>query len=246
MNSISLWQVLDIVLKRIWIIILVAALFAGVTYLYCENFVEPTYLAESAVLSTNGGITKEEAESLETSSNTSSKIGSSDITSSLNLVDTYVDILKTYSFYEELARQDELQYFGYTPTQLQRMATIERRSDYSMFIDIGVRCSDAQRAIVIANSIANLAPTYAQSMISNSYVLPADRCIKATLTSPLTTRNAILMGLVGAFLTVALFVLLAATDNTIKSEEEITERYNVAVLGIIPDFDTKSSKGAKK
>ena len=251
MNEISLWQVLNIIIKRLWIIILVAILVAGITFVYNSNYVDPVYLAQSAVLATNGGIIQEDDMAqiegeVENIYNTSSKIGSSDVASSLNIVDTYIDILKTYSFYEKLATQPELASYGFSATQLKKMTDVERRSSYSLFIDINVKYSDAATAIIVANSIANLAPEYIQSMITNSYVLPADKCISAYLTSPLTVRNSILTGLIAAFAMVVIFILIAATDNTVKSEEEITKRYNVAVLGVVPDFETNKSKGAKK
>lgn len=223
---------------------------AGVTFVYNSNYVSPVYMAQSSVLATNGGIVQEDITQVESEMesmlNTSSKIGSSDVASSLNIVDTYIDILKTYSFYEKLATQPELSSYGFSATQLKKMVAVERRSSYSLFIDIKVKYSDAATAIIVANSIANLAPEYIQSMISNSYVLPADKCISAYLTSPLTVRNSILTGLIAAFAMIVIFILIAATDNTIKSEEDITKRYNVAVLGVVPDFETKSSKGAKK
>ncbi len=250
MNEISLWQVLNIIIKRLWIIILVAILVAGITFVYNSNYVDPVYLAQSSVLATNGGIVQEDENQIENEFSsmydTSSKIGSSDVASSLNIVDTYIDILKTYSFYEKLAAQPELTSYGFSATQLKKMTTVERRSSYSLFIDINVKYSDAATAIIVANSIANLAPEYIQSMITNSYVLPADKCISAYLTSPLTVRNSILTGLIAAFVMVVIFILIAATDNTVKSEDEITKRYNVAVLGVVPDFETNKSKGAKK
>ncbi len=240
MNEISIWQVLNIIVKRLWIILLVSVICAGSAYIYNANFVTPTYAAKSAVIATNGGIAAGNTQ------NTSSKIGSSDLASSLSIVDTYVDILKTYSFYEALAEQPEIVNLGYKPAQLRSMTGISRRSEESLFIDIKIGNTNPKTAVIIANCIAQLAPEYISTMLPGAQAVKADKCIGAYSTGPLTVRNTILFFLMGAFGSIALFVILAATDKTIKGEEEISKKYKVAVLGVVPDFDTKTSKGAKK
>ncbi len=240
MNELSIWQVLSIIVKRLWIILLVAVIFAGSAYVYNSNFVTPTYAARSAVIATNGGIT------IDNPQNTSSKISSSDLASSLSIVDTCVDVFKTYSFFEALSEQPEIKRYGYSASALRSMTSVSRRSEDSLFIDIYIGNTDPKAAVVIANSVARLAQDYINTKLPSANVVPADKCISAYMTGPLTFRNTILAFLLGAFLSVVLFIILAATDNTIKGEDEITKKYNVAVLGVVPDFDTKTVKGARK
>lgn len=239
MNEISIWQVLNIIVKRLWLILLVAVIFAGSAYVYNSNFVTPTYAARSSVIATNGGI-------IENPQNTSSKISSSDLASSLSIVDTCVDVFKTYSFYEELAKEPELARYGFSPIQLKRMTRVGRRSEESLFIDLKIANTDPKTAVVVANCVANLAQNYISTKLPNALIVPADKCISAYLTGPLTTRSTILFFIFGAFISVVFFIILAATDKTIKDEEEISKRYNVAVLGVVPDFDAKTVKGARK
>ncbi len=242
MNEVTLLSILDIIVKRIWAIILAAAVFAGATYLYSSNFVEPTYSATSAILTTNGGIVSDANEIIV---NTTSKIGSSDIASSLNIIETYVDIIKTHGFFEEVAKHPKVSGYGYNAETLRAMTSVERRSEYSLLIDITVTCSEPEHAKNITNCISEIAPEYTQSLINNSYVKQVDKCVVAKRVGPLTVRNSIFMGLVGALLTVGLFTLLVATDTTIKGEDDIVKKYNIPVLGTVPDFDQKSKKGAK-
>ncbi len=242
MNEVSILSIFGIIVKRIWAIILAAAVFAGATYVYCSNFVSPTYSATSAVLTTNGGIV---SDTNEPTTNTASKIGSSDIASSLNIIETYVDIMKTHGFFEAVANRPEIVRYGYDASALKGMTSVVRRSEYSLLIDITVRCGDPEQAKVITNCISETAPEYTQSLISNSYVMQVDKCVSATKVGPTVLRNTIFMGLVGAFLVIGLFTLLAVTDTTIKGEDDITKKYNIPVLGTVPDFDHKSTKGAK-
>ena len=242
MNEISVWFILDVVVKRIWIILIVAVLLATGTYIYNANFVEPVYSAASSVIASNGGIVSDDGNY----TGTTSKIGSSDVASSLNIIDTYVDILKTYGFYETVAKEPEIAKLGYTPSQLMGMTTIQKRSDMSLFIDVTIKCNRERDAIVIANCVAVLASDYIHTMLTNAYVVRADKCQTAHLVSPLTLRNSALAGIAGALVIIAIFVILAATDNTIKGEDDIVKKYNVAVLGVVPDFENNNAKGAKK
>jgi capsular polysaccharide biosynthesis protein len=237
MNEVSVWFVLDVIIKRLWIILIVAALLATGTYIYNSNFVDPIYSAESSVIASNGGIISDA-----NVSGTTSKIGSSDIASSLNITETYVDILKTYGFYETVANEPEIARMGYSASAIRSMTTIQRRSDMSLFIDIIIKCGNQRDAVVIANCVAVLATDYIHSMLNNAYVVPADKCQTARLVAPLTVRNSITMGVLGALAVIALFVIIAVTDNTIKGEEDIVKRYNVAVLGVVPDFEAKKAK----
>lgn len=239
MNELSIWQVLNIIAKKLWIILLVAVIFAGSAYVYNSNFVTPSYAARSSVIATNGGI-------IENPNSTSSKISSSDLASSLSIVDTCVDVMKTYSFFEELSEQPELARYGFSASQLKGMTSIARRSEESLFVDVKISNTDPKTAVVVANCIANLAQNYVSTKLPNALIVPADKCISAYITGPLTMRNTILWFLFGAFVSIVLFIILAATDKTIKGEDEITKKYNVAVLGIVPDFDAKTVKGARK
>ncbi|MBQ8550389.1 MAG: hypothetical protein IJ426_03530 [Clostridia bacterium] len=240
MNEISIWQVLNIIVKRLWAILLVSVILAGATYVYNANFVTPTYAAKSAILATNGGIATGNQQ------DTSSKIGSSDLASSLSIVDTYVDIFKTYSFYEYIEEQPEIQRLNLSARQLLSMTSVSRRSEESLFIDVRVANTDPKTAVIIANCVAMSAPDYVNTKLPGASAEPADKCISAYVTGPLTARNTVLAFLFGAFVSIVFFIILAATDKTIKGEDEITKRYNITVLGVVPDFDTKTTKGARR
>ena len=109
MNEVSVWFILDVSVKRIWIILIVAVLLATGTYIYNANFVDPVYSAASSIIASNGGIVSDNDDQYVS---TTSKIGSSDVASSLNIIDTYVDILKTYGFYETVAKEPEIAKLG--------------------------------------------------------------------------------------------------------------------------------------
>ena len=236
MKEISIWFVFDVVIKKIWFIIAAVAIVAGATFVYNYNFVEPTYTASSAVISSNGGIGTENY--------TSSKINNTDIASSLNMVESYVDLMKTYSFYEHVAEQSEISAYGYSPMQLQKMTTIKRRSEMSLFIDIIVNCPDAKQAINITNCVSSTATEYLPNILQGAKIVQADKCIAARFVSN-TVRDTLFMGLVAAVVTATIFVIFASLDNTVKGEYSLQNAYEAPVLGVIPSFETSGRKSYK-
>lgn len=242
MKDISLSMIFRVVLRRLWIIALAAIIVGAGTFLYCSKFVSPTYSASSSVIVTNGGLIKDD----NTSVTSSGKISNTDVAASINIIETCVDILKTHSFYEEVAKEPNVKILGYSATDLRRMTNIEKRSDYSLFIDIKVACGNDKDVVTIANAIAETAPKYIPKIISNTRVETEPSPQVPSLVAPLSMRTAVVAALLAAVLVVAVFVILAATDNTIKGEEDIIKKYNVAVLGVVPDFEPKNTKGAKQ
>ena len=69
------------------------AVFAAGAFGYCKFLATPEYTATASVLVTNGGIMVQE------STNGQDTISTTDITASINLVDTVTDILETSDIY---------------------------------------------------------------------------------------------------------------------------------------------------
>ena len=239
MKEISIWFVIDVIIKKIWFIIAAVAIVAGATFVYNYNFVKPTYTASSAVIGSNGAIGAENY-----TSTTSGKINNTEIAASLNMVESYVDIMKTYSFYEYVAKQDEISSYSYSAMQIMSMTTIERRSDTSLFIDIVVNCPDAKHAITITNCISSAITEYMPNILQGAKIVQADKCIAARLVSN-TVRNTLLMGFVAAVVTATIFIVFASIDNAVKGEESLQGVYEAPVLGVVPSFETNGRKSYK-
>ena len=57
--------------------------------------------------------------------------------------------------------------------------------------------------------------------------------------SPKTARNTAIGGLVGLILMFAVVLIKELLNNTFKTEEDITEKLNMPLLGVIPAVDVK-------
>ncbi|MBE6766695.1 MAG: hypothetical protein E7550_03805 [Ruminococcaceae bacterium] len=132
---------------------------------------KPTlYAAKASVIATNSSV-----------SDLSSKIGTSDLVSSLAIIDTCVDAMKTYSFYEVVLKQPEIAHLNLLTEELREMTEIKRRNDESLFIDIEVYSGDAKTAVILANAIAAISPEYISNILPGFHIVVADKAISASL-----------------------------------------------------------------
>lgn len=228
MQEISIFVLFRIALRRIWALILAFVLAAGVAFSYCEFVVTPIYGASASIIVTNGAVVSPD----ETSS--ASKVLGSDIQASLMLVDSVVDMLKTPDIYKYLSRK-----LGndYDYKVLRANTSVSRRGEDTLFIDIFYTDSDPQNAIKISNMFASAACDYVAEFISRTDPKIVSSADRASLVSPRTFKTTLLAGFAATFILYIIFVCIELFSNTIRGEEDFASRYNIPLLGSIPDFD---------
>ena len=240
MNEFSIYHIFRLIIKNFFIILLCAILFGVGAFCYCEFHLEERYAASGSVVVTNGGIFN--ADSQNTQIADGNKVNNSDIAASINLLTTVKDILSTNDIYKELS--DKLD-GRYTYGQLKSFASISKRDDYSLFIDVRFEMNDKTEAAKITNMFLELTPDYINESIPNTRTR-VYTCDGAAKTYPRTMSTTAIAMLVGALLAFVVVYIISLFNTTIESEEEFKDRYNIPVLGDIPDFATaKSGKYAK-
>ena len=120
--------------------------------------VQRTHTATATILVTNGA-------AITSSAATTDKISGGDISASLYLADTVVEILNAPDIYIELA--DELGE-EYDSKQLDKSINVERRSEDTLFIDITCTSSNPDEAVRIANVFAEVACGYIPEFIPSA------------------------------------------------------------------------------
>ena len=99
-NNLSLIHLLKLALRYIYVLIVAGLICAVIAFSYCQFIAVPKYSATGSVLVTNGAIIADS----NNSENTASKsVSNTDISASLQLANTIIDILKTNDIYKELA-----------------------------------------------------------------------------------------------------------------------------------------------
>lgn len=225
MGEISLSSIISIILHRIWLVIVVAVLCAAIAFGYCNFIATPVYSAKTSILITNGGLITD---------NYNDSIQTNDLSASIYLVDTCVDILKSQGIYQDLS---EAIGGKYSFQQLKSGFSISKRNDENLFIDISFKSTDPEEAKLIANTFTQLCPTYMAGKLPPVTVEVMDEAYGTAMIYPSTLSSIVIFGFLGAVATCVLLVLLASLDQTIKSEEDFKEIFDIPVLGAVPDFD---------
>ena len=225
-KEISLTYLFKIFSKHFLPIILSALIFAAAVFSYSYFLVKPNYVASASIIISNGAAINGNQQ------NSNDKIQSADLSASIYLVDTCIDILKSRGIYEKLSQS----YPEFDVETLKNSFLIKPHSENSLFIDISVTVGNEQDAVTLVNAFANMAPEYILSFLPASLTNVVETAIKATQSSPRLLLSAVVGLAVGAIICFSYFVIKEVLDQTVHGEEDFTEKYQIPVLGVIPDF----------
>ncbi len=233
-KTINIMDLLMLAWRRIWIIILVAVIFAAAVFSYCKFFVTPSYSATASIIATNGAVTVYSDKST---------VSASDLSASLYLAETVIDILKTPDIYKDVA--DELGK-DYNFQNLMSRATIARRGEDTLFIDVTFNSTDPKEAMRIANKFVEISCEYVPEYIPHSVAKVASTAIKASKTHPRTMTSTAVAGIIGAVIAYIVVFVVDSLNRSIKGEEDFVNNFDVPLLGSVPDFENADSSGYRK
>lgn len=226
MEKINLMIIFRIAVKNIKILIITGVLIATVVLGYCEFFATPKYSATGSLLVTNGAL-------MSGANISGSILNNNDILASINLVDTVKDILQTNGIYKKMEKSIEGKY---TYDKLFSMTTVNRKNEKSLFIDISITATDKKEAITLVNEYLKLVPDYINNYIPNSEVAVsiADKSVKVFPNTGMYVIASAFFSMLCVFIIILLFNL---SNTVIRSKDDLTERFDIPVLGIIPSFE---------
>lgn len=242
MNEFSIYHIFRLIVKNFFIIFLSGVVCGVATFCYNQFKVDERYSASGSIIVTNGGVLDEIPNDPQYVG--SDKINNSDITASINLLTTVKDLLLSKdSIYKDLSLKTDGKY---SAKQLKKFVRISTREDYSLFIDVQFELNDREDATKITNMFLELTPACISEVLPNSRTSIITLSEGAQKTYPRTLISTIIAMFIGALLAFVIVYIISLFNTTIKSEEDFKERYNIPVLGDIPDFATaKSSKYSK-
>lgn len=235
MKEIDLTKLLKLILEHIIPIIISGLLCAAIVFGYCMFFATPSYRTTTSILVNNGGLS-------EVGPSTNSVSGS-DISASLYLVTTCVDIIESDNMYKDLAKALNDKYSYY---QLKSSFSASPRSEESLLIDITTSGTDPEEIKKIANTFLEIAPTFICNNILNVDVKILATADKAVKTGPNTLSNTAAALFVGALLCTLVYIIIYLSKNTIESESDFKARYDIPLLGTVPVFENKQYGGGRR
>lgn len=160
-----------------------------------------------------------------------------------NMMATYITLMSTNEFYQTVADDLNKQYgSGYTAATVGSAMSIESVEDTAMF-KITVTTNTIELSYNIANQLETTIPRYMKSMNDGLVkATVADKAVKASAAGSLGyPKKCAFGGLIGLLLAGAYVVLRTLFDVRVRSSDELTDKYNIPVLGSIPSFESRTT-----
>ena len=220
--QIDFMEIIGNIIEKWWLVLIAAIIGAAVGFCYAQWSYTPQY-SSSALLYINNKF----------SVSSSLSLSYSDIVASQNLVKTYSIILNNRTTLERILEKSGA---DYSYSQLSGMMSSTAIDDTSI-MKVTVTCGDPYQAATIVNSIAEVLPERVSEIIDGASVRVVDAGVVNT--SPITqsSSSSVIFGLiVGAGLVCVIIFLITVSDNTIKDENYLIDKYDLPLLAAIPDI----------
>lgn len=214
--EIDLRELFHVLLTRIWIILLSGLIFAGGTGVVCKFIMTPIYASTTQLCIL---------------SNTNTIASLSDLAIGTQLTQDYIVLVQSRPVVEAVIENLDL---DMTYEELLRVTTIENPAD-TRILTITVTNPDPCMAKQIVDQYAQISRNrIAELMLINKPGVIEEGHIAENKTSPRTTKNAMVAGIIGILLASALVVIRFLMDDTIKSSEDIEKYLGLNTIGILP------------
>lgn len=223
--EIDLMHILEVLLDRMWTIIISGAVGAAVLFVVSAFIMTPKYQSSAMFYVNNNNLSF---------GNSSFSISSSDISASQSLVDTYIVILKTRNTLETVIEKGKL---DYTYAQLSSMISAGAVNATEVF-KVTVTSTDPVEACTIANAIAAVLPDKISEIVTGSGAKVVDYAVvNGNKVSPSIRKYTAIGLLVGAVLACIVIVLEDIFDDTIRDDNYLLTTYeDIPTLAVIPNL----------
>ena len=235
MKDITIEYLVTLLMRRLFLVLLTGAVFAAGAFGYCRFVADPVYRANSQIVVSNGAVIIESEIGTE-----DSKINGNDIQSSFYLADVCVGLLQTQDFYKQLSEKLEGKY---SYTSLDGIISVTTKSEDDLFINISANHTSPEEAKKIANTMVTMAPDYIKEFMPLAKVMITATADGAGKVSPRTATNTILTFVVGFVAMYVLVLILDLNDKRIKGIADFSEKYNLSILGGVPNFENNDLEG---
>ena len=236
--SISIPDLLAILIKWLWLVIICTVSFSIIAFVYSKYYVVPLY--QSQVMFLIDPINKANYSDYSDSQQLDIEYRSS--VYARQLTNTYLQMLQTNSFKTRLIEEYEKKY----DKRLNGSWTINVVSDTELFM-IRVVSDSSTDAYEIAKMIEKVVPDTISDLMGSEKIRIADNAAESDL--PINyhvKRNVLICAVAGAMLAYGIGFLDFIFDMRVKDEEDLKKRYNIPILGGVIDFDSSNRIEKKK
>ena len=225
--TIDFLHILNVLWKRLWIIVLTCIIVAGLAFSYAKFILTPQYAARTLIYVNNSDISL---------GGTNFSISSSEITAAQSLVETYIVILKTRTTLNEVITRAGVEL---TYDELVEMVDAESVNSTEIF-RVTVTTDSPELSAHLANTIAEVLPEKISNVVDGSSVRIVDYAVTPiNKVSPSVTKYTALGLIIGLLLSCAGIIIYDALDDVIRDEEYLIQNFDIPILAVIPDLETE-------
>ncbi|MDX8361123.1 MULTISPECIES: Wzz/FepE/Etk N-terminal domain-containing protein [Bacillaceae] len=209
-------QILYIVIKKIWIVIIMMIVAIVISGLISFYVLTPTYKSSAQILvsPTNSQV---------------QPFSSNDIRLSLELINTYSEIIKSPFILEQVVEELEL---SYSPSSLNKLITIQTESQSQVF-SIEVTNEDNELAAQITNTIVQVFKENIYELMNvNNVTILAEAKASSNPIKPNPNLIIALSVVASILVSLVLIFLIEFFDNSVKSEQDIDD-LSMNILGTV-------------
>lgn len=242
----SVQRIINALLKKWKLLFIFAIIGAFAAFIYTANFTTLTYTSSIEFLAYVDDSGQELSDSTSSTQSQSTIAQQASQTSKMNyamkMLSTYIEIFSTNEFNQKVANAvNEAHLTNISAYQVKASVRIEAVEDTAMFICI-VTTTDSELSFNIANALGDCIPETMENT-NKGLVLASveDAPIMATAGSLGYPKKCLIGAFAGVILAAAYVILRDFLDVRIKSEDDLTEKYNIPVLGSVPAFESHSS-----
>lgn len=224
-NEIELKQIVAILLKRWWLILVLPVIAALAAFYFTTYFVEPVYQSGTTLYVINKNTAVQNT------------IAYNDLLTGQQLVKDYRELIVSRRVTGAVI--SELRIHDITPEALASKLNIKSKND-TRVIEIVAEDTDPQRAARIADKVGEIFIKEAIALMKVDNIEIIDGAIAGkTPVKPNVRLNVMVAFVLGFFAACGIAFLIEYLDDTIKTPEDVEKHLGLAVLGTIPEFNNK-------
>ncbi|PWM46566.1 MAG: hypothetical protein DBX47_01955 [Clostridiales bacterium] len=224
-KEINLREVLEVLKSKLALILTVTIVFGLAAYAYLATTTTKKYAAEGRILCSSLA-----------SGTADSSLGQSAINASQMLSKTVLSLITSDAFLQEVANNLKSTYPNVTSVSIGENLEVSQISD-TFILNIKAVSEIPELSVAIVNEISNVAEKLPE-LLDGGKVTRFEKAEQVKLpTVPVDTRmglKSLLAAIIGLVLIVLIVIMVYLADDKIKSQQDLINKYNVPIVGIIP------------
>lgn len=232
-DMIDLRDLFTILWSNLWIILLTAILFGTVGWAVSNYLLTPQYRASSTVIVNKGP----------DQTGAMSAITYNDLLMSQKLVKTYSIVMQSDTVLTKVISALGL---DVEAEDIRGALSVSGVNDTEV-LKVSFTHTDPVVAAAVANEIVKQAPEEIIRTAKVGSVEVVDwAVVPDSPVKPQKVQNALIAAVIGGILATGIVFLREMLDNTFKSDEDLKERYDLPVLGVLPLYRPEAEPETKR